>query len=259
MELHEALDLAKHMEKLARKEILRYFNSNIVVEHKADSTPVTIADKKAEEVIRHLAEKETPKWGILGEEFGEKPGSSEYQWVIDPIDGTKAFIRGVPLFGCLIALIKSGEPVLGLMGLPAMGCRIWATKGSGCFNDEGPCQVSGVTDIRQATILDGSATTMENMGYGSVWRTLRGKALLHRGWGDCYGYYMVATGKAEVMADPIVEYWDIAAPSIIVQEAGGQFSSLKGEAGIFSRSGLATNGCLHKSIVQAFCSSEPQI
>jgi len=171
--------------------------------------------------------------------------------VIDPIDGTKAFIHKTPLFGTLIALLEKGEPVLGIIDLPILGERVYATKGGGAFHNGKPCRVSSISTVEDALLLDGSITTMEKLGYGPAWANLRRKARLHRGWGDCYGHFMVATGAAEVMADPVVEIWDVAPMGVILPEAGGCFTSIKGQPGIRERSGLSTNGFLHDTVLKA--------
>ncbi|MBF0430382.1 MAG: histidinol-phosphatase [Fibrobacteria bacterium] len=245
----EELTLAKYMATEASKLIMPYFQSDIQVEYKIDETPVTVADKKAEELIRGIIEKETPDYGIIGEEFGEQAGSKSFQWVIDPIDGTKAFIHGVPLFGTLIALLKDKKPVLGLIQLPALNHCMCALKGGGCSVDSVDCRVSSERRISGALLLDGSATTMETRGYGEAWKLLRKQARLHRGWGDCYGYFLVASGRAEAMVDPIVSIWDIAPMSIILFEAGGRFSDFNGEDSLLTGNAIASNGLLHEVIV----------
>jgi histidinol-phosphatase len=255
MEYKEELEFAKHLLDLAKGKIMPYFQTGVKVEFKEDQSPVTIADKKAEEIIREELEKQTPDYGIIGEEFGTKPGESKFQWVIDPIDGTKSFIHGVPLFGTLLALLEDGKPVVGLIGMPALNSVMWAAHDSGCYIDGERCHVSDVKDLSQATLLDGSATTMEKMGLGEPWKKLRDGSLVSRGWGDCYGYYLVATGRAEVMVDPIAEIWDLAPMSVIIPEAGGKFSSLKGGDFIKDRSGVAANGALHGLVVDEFAGS----
>jgi myo-inositol-1(or 4)-monophosphatase len=252
MDLKEELELGKHLLEVAGKEIMSRFQSDIQVEMKEDQTPVTAADKRAEEVMRRIIEKQTPSYGIIGEEFGGDPGDAARQWVIDPIDGTKSFIRGVPLFGSLLALLEKGEPVMGLISLPALKSTMWAVKGQGCFVDDSRCGVSEVDELSQATLLDGSITTMENSGYGKPWRNLRSRAFLHRGWGDCYGYYLVASGRAEVMVDPVAQIWDLAPMAVIISEAGGTFTSVKGGGFIKDQSGIASNGILHDDILEAF-------
>jgi myo-inositol-1(or 4)-monophosphatase len=145
---------------------------------------------------------------------------------------------------------------LGLIDLPALGETLWAVKGGGCFRNGIPCRVSAVAQVEEALLLDGSATTMERLGYGPAWADLRRRARLHRGWGDCYGHFLVATGAAEVMADPVVEIWDIAPMAVILPEAGGRFTSLLGHDGVTHRSGLSTNGLLHDEVVQAFAGGD---
>ena len=247
-ELVFALSLADESRRILRT----HFGTNLQVEWKGDNTPVTRADRETEEAIRVRLAKATPDYGIIGEEFGQEAGLIDREWVIDPIDGTKAFIHGVPLFGTLIALLEKGEPILGIIDLPILGERVHATRGGGCFRNGKPCRVSTVHELKDALILDGSATTMERLGHGPAWAGLREQARLHRGWGDCYGHFLVATGAAEVMADPIVEIWDIAPLGVILPEAGGRFTSFDGNESIRDRSGLSTNGHLHDVVLKAF-------
>ncbi len=251
MNYREELGFALSMADTSRTLILKHFGSGMQVEWKGDNTPVTLADRAAEEALRERIAKETPDYAVLGEEFGDTPGSSRREWVIDPIDGTKAFIHGVPLFGTLIALLEDGLPILGIIDLPALGERVHATLGGGCFRNGSPCRVSSVERLEEALILDGSPATMERMGYGGAWGRLRERARLHRGWGDCYGHFLVATGSAEVMADPVVELWDIAPLAVIIPEAGGRFTSFAGNHSIRERSAISSNGKFHDEIVEA--------
>ena len=247
---HDEMQLALSMVAEAGKLILPYFQTSLQVISKADQSPVTIADQKSEELLRSLMQKHTPTYGIIGEEFGTQTGSEDRQWVVDPIDGTKAFIHGVPLFGTLLALLEHGKPVLGVVALPALGHVLAASLGNGAMLDGKPCHVSTVNKIEEALILDGSGTTMERLGYGNGWAILRRKAKLHRGWGDCYGHFLVATGRAEVMADPIVSIWDVAPFGIILPEAGGKFSAFSGNDSINEQSGISSNGIFHEGIVK---------
>lgn len=247
-DLRDDLEFALSLADDSRAIIRSHFGSAMKVEWKGDNTPVTRADRAVEEALRARMAATTPGYGVIGEEFGREPGSTGREWVVDPIDGTKAFIHGVPLFGTLIALLEEGRPVLGIIDLPALGERLWATTGGGCFRNGTPCRVSGVGKVEEALLLDGSATTMERLGHGEAWAALRRRARLHRGWGDCYGHFLVATGSAEVMADPVVEIWDIAPMAVILPEAGGRFTSFGGADSILERSGLSTNGLLHDEI-----------
>ena len=244
----DALDFALSLADDSRGILRRHFGSGLTVEWKGDNTPVTLADKTVEEGMRIRMLKETPGYGIWGEEFGREPGKTGREWVVDPLDGTKAFIHGVPLFGTLIALLDAGVPVLGVIDLPILGERVYAIRGGGAFRNGSPCRVSSVARIDEALLLDGSITTMERLGHGPAWAGLRARARLHRGWGDCYGHFLVATGAAEVMADPVVEAWDVAPMAVILPEAGGRFSAFSGGDGIAERTGLSSNGRLHDEV-----------
>jgi len=234
----DLLSLVLHAGDIAQGEILKHWKTTLDVEWKADATPVTIADKKTEELVRNFAQKETPEFGFIGEEFGQENPGAQYQWVLDPIDGTKSFIYGVPLFGTLIAILKKGVAVAGLIQLPALNSKIWAAAGGGAFADEGkPIKVSEVGELENSLVLSGTINTMESKGYGRWFEGLRKNAKIYRGWGDCFGYYLVACGKAEIMADPVVSLWDIAPYPLIFAEAGGSFSTLKGEKSLFSETG----------------------
>ncbi|MDR1830893.1 MAG: hypothetical protein LBQ76_09005 [Candidatus Fibromonas sp.] len=234
----DLLSLVLQAGDIAQNEILKHWKTALNVEWKADATPVTIADKKTEELVRNFAQKETPEFGFIGEEFGQENPGAQYQWVLDPIDGTKSFIYGVPLFGTLIAILKKGVAVAGLIQLPALNSKIWAAAGGGAFADEGkPIKVSEVGELKNSLVLSGTINTMENKGYGRWFEGIRKNARLYRGWGDCFGYYLVACGKAEIMADPVVSLWDIAPYPLIFAEAGGSFSTLKGEKSLFSATG----------------------
>jgi myo-inositol-1(or 4)-monophosphatase len=248
----EEIELALMMAREAAGIILPHFReaAALRVETKPDNSPVTIADRAAEERLRKLMEKHTPGYGIIGEEFGTTAGAADREWVVDPIDGTKAFIHGVPLFGTLLALLEGGKPVVGVISLPALGQVVHAAAGAGCFLDGEPCRVSTAARIEDALLLDGSATTMERLGHGPAWAALRKRAKLHRGWGDCYGHMLVACGRAEAMVDPIVSIWDVAPMAVILPEAGGRFSSFSGRDSITENSGISSNGAIHEAILR---------
>jgi len=234
----DLLSLVLQAGSIAQNEILGHWKTSLSVEWKADATPVTIADKKAEELVRNFAQKETPEFGFIGEEFGGEKPEAEYQWVLDPIDGTKSFIYGVPLFGTLIAILRKGTPIAGLIQLPALNSKMWATEGGGAFADDGRAvRVSDTPQLKNSLVLSGTINTIESKGYGEWFANLRKNAKLYRGWGDCFGYYQVACGKAEIMIDPVVSLWDIAPYPLIFAEAGGAFSTLKGEKTLFSENG----------------------
>lgn len=237
MDNQELLKIALEASALAEKEILKVYTSDYSVEWKPDSTPVTIADKKSEEVMREFFAKETPGFGIIGEEFGVESKEAEYQWILDPIDGTKSFIHGVPLFGTLIALYKKGTPLVSIIRLPALHSTLYASEGAGAFIDGKRIFASKETELSQALVLSGTLNTMEDKGYGKPFESLRRSARLYRGWGDCYGYYLVAAGRGDIMVDPVVSLWDVAPLPLIFKEAGGYFGSFSGEEKLFDESG----------------------
>ena len=253
----ELLKIALKTAELAEENILKFYQNDVGVEWKADKTPVTIADKGTEELARKFWAKETPGFGVIGEEFGIESPDAEFQWVIDPIDGTKSFIHGVPLFGTLIALYHKNVPIASVIRLPAMKSAVWAVNGGGAFLDGREVHASKVSQLSDALVLSGTVNTMEDKGFGEGFTKLRRSARLHRGWGDCYGYYLVAAGRAEIMVDPVVSLWDIAPFPLLMKEAGGKFSTIDGKMELFDASGkptapiyegftsIATNGLLH--------------
>ena len=253
----ELLKIALKTAELAEENILKFYQNDVGVEWKADKTPVTIADKGTEELARKFWAKETPGFGVIGEEFGIESPDAEYQWVIDPIDGTKSFIHGVPLFGTLIGLWHKNVPVASVIRLPAMKSAVWAVNGGGAFLDGREVRASKVSQLSDALVLSGTVNTMEDKGFGEGFTKLRRSARLHRGWGDCYGYYLVAAGRAEIMVDPVVSMWDIAPFPLLMKEAGGKFSTIDGKTELFDANGkptapiyegftsIATNGLLH--------------
>ena len=253
----ELLKIALKTAELAEENILKFYQNDVGVEWKADKTPVTIADKGTEEIARKFWAKETPGFGVIGEEFGIESRDAEYQWVIDPIDGTKSFIHGVPLFGTLIGLWHKNVPIASVIRLPAMKSAVWAVNGGGAFLDGREVRASKVSQLSDALVLSGTVNTMEDKGFGEGFTKLRRSARLHRGWGDCYGYYLVAAGRAEIMVDPVVSMWDIAPFPLLMKEAGGKFSTIDGKTELFDANGkptapiyegftsIATNGLLH--------------
>ena len=233
----ELLKIALKTAELAEENILKFYQNDVGVEWKADKTPVTIADKGTEELARKFWAKETPGFGVIGEEFGIESPDAEYQWVIDPIDGTKSFIHGVPLFGTLIGLWHKNVPIASVIRLPAMKSAVWAVNGGGAFLDGREVRASKVSQLSDALVLSGTVNTMEDKGFGEGFTKLRRSARLHRGWGDCYGYYLVAAGRAEIMVDPVVSMWDIAPFPLLMKEAGGKFSTIDGFTELFDASG----------------------
>ena len=247
-ELGELLDLARRAAALAGEIVMPLYEQDLTVELKADGTPVTLADRRAEEAMRALFERETPAFGVLGEEFGETPGDGRHRWVIDPIDGTKTFIHHVPLFGTLVALEREGEPIIGVVACHAVAETAWAARGGGAFLNGDPTRVSAVTTLAQATVLTTSSPSLQGRTPQGFAR-LAHEARMLRSWGDCYGYLAVITGRAEAMIDPVVSPWDIAPFGVLIAEAGGTLSSWAGAPGT-AGDAIATNGKLHAAVIE---------
>jgi myo-inositol-1(or 4)-monophosphatase len=249
LDLDAELDLALRLVREAEEPILSRFQRKIEVVTKRDNTPVTEADREAEALIRRRLGELRPEHGVIGEEHGVHLPLARYKWVVDPIDGTKAFIHGVPLFGTLLALLDNGVPVVGVIHMPALGESLWAARGRGAWLNGSVAKVSEVSDLSHALLCDGTALTVSRSPWGKVWMDLRAEASVARGWGDCYGHLLVACGRAEAMLDPIVSIWDVAPMGIILPEAGGRFTSVSGEESIEAGNGLSSNGYLHSLLV----------
>jgi histidinol phosphatase-like enzyme (inositol monophosphatase family) len=244
------LDFAVDAAWQAGQLTLAHFQTGVAVEQKADESPVTIADRGAEELLRRLIEGRFPGHAIVGEEYGETDRDSTYRWIIDPIDGTRSFIRGVPLYGVLIGLEISGENVLGVAHLPGLGEMVAAARGLGCRWNGRPARVSDVSRLDKALLVYTEPTTFAEYGWAAAWDRLQEATHTQRGWGDCYGHCLVATGRAEVMLDPILSVWDCAALLPILAEAGGTFTDWNGEATIYTGNGFGTNGVLFEQVME---------
>jgi len=231
---------------LAGRRTLAYFNAGVAVETKADQTPVTCADREAEQVIRQRIMRVYPDHAILGEEQGSTGGGGDYRWIIDPIDGTKAFIHGVPLYGVLIGVEVRGAAAVGVIYMPALDELVWAADGLGCWWNGRRARVSEVAKLEEATLLTSSVTSCQ--ARSDAFDQLAGKVKLTRTWGDCYGYLLVATGRAEIMIDPQLNPWDVAPMPPILREAGGGFTDWSGGDSIHAGDGAATNGKLLEAV-----------
>jgi histidinol-phosphatase len=241
-----ALDAAWH----AGRVTLRYFQADVAVELKADHSLVTAADREAERVLRQLIESRFPDHAILGEEYGGDDRDATHQWILDPIDGTNSFVRGVPMYGVLVGLAVRGEPVVGVAHFPALGETIGAAHGEGCRLNGRVVRVSSVVEARQACLAYTDARQLRGR-LGATWERLVESFGLARGWGDCYGHCLVATGRADAMLDPRMHQWDCAALVPIVQEAGGRFTDWQGRAVIDGGDAVSTNGVLHDVVLSA--------
>ena len=234
------------------KIALDHFRVDVPYKNKDDGTPVTEADIAIEHVLRKAIEETYPKDAVVGEEGGTGgDAKSERRWIIDPIDGTKNFRRGIPIFATLIALEDDGRVVAGVASAPGIGTRWFARKGGGAFRDGDKISVSKVKDISLAEICSGGVGTIAQTGLEEKFAALCKKAARHRGFGDFWGHVLVAQGSMEVMLDPEVNLWDLAALKIIVDEAGGKMTTLTGDDRLDGGSALTTNGALHEGVLRA--------
>lgn len=246
---HTFLDFAVDAAWQAGQLTLAHFQTGVAVERKTDASPVTVADRGAEDLLRRLIESRFPGHAIIGEEFGETERDSTYRWIIDPIDGTQSFIRGVPLYGVLLGLEIGGEMAVGVAHFPGLNEMIAAARGEGCRWNGRPARVSPVSRLDQALLVFTEPASFAAQGRAEAWARMQKATRTQRGWGDCYGHCLVATGRAEVMLDPIMSAWDCAALLPILQEAGGTFTNWSGQATIYSREAISTNGALFEQVM----------
>ena len=239
-----AVDVARKAGDLAKT----YFDGPFDVIIKDDNSPVTVADREAETLIRAAVSKQFPADGFLGEEFGDQPGESGYRWVMDPIDGTKSFIRGIPLWGTLVGLEYRGELIAGACYAPGLNQVFHAVRGNGAFRDEKRIRVSDVTELSKSLLCYSSVAWFRQNGREAAFLDLAAKTDRQRGYGDFYGFLLVAQGSAEFMVDHGVHAWDVAAVIPIVEEAGGRMTDWSGKVTIHSPDVLASNGKLHEEV-----------
>jgi histidinol-phosphatase len=246
----QQLEVAIAAAKAAREVILPYFRTALQVETKADQSPVTAADRAAEQVIVETLRRAFPDYGVLGEEFGAQPGRVNARWIIDPIDGTQNFIRGIPYFATLIGLEEAGEVTAGVIYAPAEDDLLYAAKGQGAFANAGErLAVSSIPDLAQATLLHGSLDLLLNGGYWEGFTRLVSATRRQRGFGDYFAHTFVCRGQAEVMLDTVVKAWDLAPIKIIVEEAGGRFTDYTGVPSIYNGTALVSNGHVHDAVL----------
>ncbi len=250
--LEFALDVARQAGEL----ILGYFQADaLAVESKRDSSPVTEADRGAEQLIRAQIQRHFGGDGILGEEFGETKSANGFRWILDPVDGTKSFIHGVPLFGTLIGLEFEERIVLGVCRMPALDEVIYATLGEGAWwrSAREPvrrARVSSVGRLEDALFCVTTISGWERIGRYDAFERIRSAVKLTRGWGDCYGHALVATGRADVMVDPLMNPWDGAPFVPILAEAGGHFVDWSGRVSIDAGNGVSVNSALKDAVLE---------
>lgn len=242
--LHPAVAAAIEAARAAGEIALRYYRGGVEVTLKADQTPVTRADREAEQAITAILGRAFPDHGFLGEEFGQQ-GPTERRWIIDPIDGTKNFVRGIPLWAVLIALEERGEITTGVVLNPVTGQLYWARKGEGAFADGERIRVSACDDLKEAFLVHSSLKILRPTSYWDGFVRLVDATARQRGFGDYYGYCLVAQGGAELYAEADLKPWDVAPVKILVEEAGGRLTDFSGRDSFADGTVLATNGRLH--------------
>lgn len=246
--LRELLDVAIEGAYRAGKRTLAYFNAGVSVDIKADETPVTIADREGERILREYIGKYFPDHSILGEEEGETSGNPDYRWVLDPIDGTKSFIAGVPLYGVLVGVEVHGKPAVGVIYCPALDDMVAAADGLGCAWNGRPCKVSSVSNMKDALIVTSSIVRCQQRS--DAFDRLAAITRQQTTWGDAFGYILVATGRAEAMLDAVQSPWDVGPMIPIMREAGGYFADWKGEESIYTGDGVAGNAALKEEVLE---------
>jgi histidinol phosphatase-like enzyme (inositol monophosphatase family) len=244
--LHDRYEFARHVAWEAGKLTLRHFGKDVQVDRKEDHTPVTVADRDVEKLLRQRIGDQFPRDGILGEEFGETKGSSGFRWILDPIDGTKSFISGVPLYGTMVGVEHDGEAVIGVVAFPALHVGMDAARGQGAWQiwsdgERSPARVSSATSLSEGLLATTEFSGYEHRRAANAFHELCQAAWFSRTWGDCYGYYLVATGRALAMIDPVMSIWDAAALKPVLEEAGGTFTDWQGVPTINGGEGVGTN------------------
>jgi histidinol-phosphatase len=255
--LDERVAPAAELARITGTVALRHYRTNLTVETKADGSPVTIADRAAETAARAWVQSRFPQDGVLGEELGEERSGAARRWVIDPIDGTKSFVRGTPLWGSLVALCEGDRVLAGAAYFPAVDELVAAAPGAGCWWNGSRCRVSSVAALSDATVLTTDERFPDRPERAAGWRSLAASASISRTWGDCFGYLLVATGRAEVMCDGTLSVWDAAALQPIIEEAGGVFTDWLGVPTAFGGSAVATNRVLAQQARTLLTQSNP--
>lgn len=255
--LQPYLDFITETAYRAGRLTLGYYQTGLRPDFKPDDTPVTAADRAAEEFIRSEIERQFPGHAIVGEEFGEHAGEgSSFRWTIDPIDGTKSFVRGVPLYAVLIGLEIEGAVRVGAACFPALDEMLCAADGLGCWWNGRRARVSDVARLEDAYICYTNVRNMEKYGREKAWQEFNRRAFALRGWSDAYGYLLVATGRAEVMLDPVMHVWDCGPFPPIFREAGGYFGDWSGNATHLAGEAMATNAALKDEILRLIAGDE---
>lgn len=245
-------DAAEAIAREAGQSTLKYFKKSFDLEFKSDETPVTNADREAEELVRERVKKKFPDHGMIGEEFGSEGEEREVVWVVDPIDGTQSFIHGVPFYTTLIGILVKGIPQVGVIYAPALEEMVIAASGSGAFLNGEPCKTRTCKDLRSATFLTTDLAHIRQYKFERSFEDLFHQTRIHRTWGDAYGHLMVATGRADIMFDPVLSIWDAAALLPVVTESGGSFTDVHGVETIRTGNALSCTKQLKSDVLSIF-------
>jgi histidinol-phosphatase len=268
--MDKRLAVAIEAAKAAGEVALRYFRTGLAVELKGDRSPVTRADRECEQRIVEVLHSAFPDYGVVGEEFGERPGATgagsttssstgaSPKWIIDPIDGTKNFIRGIPYFATLIGLEEDGEITTGVIYAPAVDDLLYAQKGYGAFDRNGRVQVSRIATLREGMLVFGGIDIFRHGGHWDGFERLVRASGRQRGFGDYFGHTFVARGQAEAMVELDLKPWDLAAIKIVIEEAGGRFTDFTGSPTIYGGTAVASNGWVHDEILALLGTRSPQ-
>lgn len=254
--LDELRTAAVEFAKAGGEVTLDYFQKSFDLSFKEDLSPVTNADRESEKRIRELIRSHYPDHGIIGEEYGRENDDADIVWILDPIDGTKSFIHGVPFYTTLIGIMVKGNPSVGVIHAPATGEMTEASLGSGCRLNGIPVTVRECKNLADATFLTTDVTSFAEYGLETPLRKMIDTTRLHRTWGDAYGHMMVATGRADVMIDAVLHLWDAAALLPVITEAGGIYSDLSGNPVIETGNGISVVPSLHNEIIELFTTEE---
>ena len=246
------LEFAVETATKAGELTLKWFDKPVEVLSKGDASPVTVADREAEKLMRKMISERFPEHGIIGEEFGVERENARVKWILDPIDGTVSFIHGIPLYTNLIGVTVDDVPVVGVINAPCMGKLVKAADGLGAWMNDTACSVRDCGSLAGASFMTSDVQNFEKHGFGEPLSRMLAQVRVHRTWGDAYGYIMVASGMADIMMDPVLNVWDAAAILPVMKEAGGSFTDLKGNARIDGGNGFACHPSLKNEILELF-------
>lgn len=250
-DLRAYLDFAVDIAYQAGRLTLGYYQAGVQPDFKEDDSPVTVADRKAEELLRSRIEARYPRHAIVGEEYGVKDvDGADHRWWIDPIDGTKSFMRGVPLYGLLLGLEIEGVVDVGVAYFPALDEMVYAASGEGCFWNGRRAQVAATETLRRSFLSCTDVANFEASGQGEVWRRLQAATYYRVGWPDAYGHALVATGRVELMLDPLMNPWDCGPFPVILREAGGFFGDWDGTETIHAGRAMSTTRTLLPHVIR---------